>query len=196
MSDFFDSLKSLFSAGSKSNAPLVHEMLERTPAQQEAMQVWTGSKRKERIVAALRQVAEAQTGEPAGPLPLTWVESAKSNGFVLYFEPELMAEKEFQHLFDWLQQQVLAHGYSSYMSDIKQQIKGDLVETKERHYLKPSLNLPDGAKVANQLFGNITIEHTLIDNRPQHIKFIANIYSDQNYTTARHYRELIGLIVE
>lgn len=194
MGDFFDSLKGLFSSAEDKKQPALHEMLERNTAEQDAYQVWSNSVRKDRVMELLKELVHNPTIGSAPPLEIQFVESGKSNGFILYYQQQLMSNHEFQHLFDWLKERVLDHGgYSIYMSDIKRKIKGDAVETKERHYLKPKISRVD--KQIDQLFGNITIEHTLVNDKPQHIKFIANIYSDQNFTDALHYRELLKLIV-
>lgn len=199
MSDFFENIRKLFlnSGNGKDLQPDMHEPLERAASELEAYRTWKNSIRQTRLLKGLYdRVHQRAADEASVQFDLHFVESSSTNGFLLMYTPHVMSPKDLQHLFDFLKERVLAHGYSTYMSDVRRKVKNDEVETIERHYLKPRLKANKGAEPQEQLFGNITIEHTLLDDEPQHIKFIANIYTDHKFTEAGHYNDLLKLLVE
>lgn len=197
MSDFFENIRKLFLNSSKDHQPDMHEPLERSAADVEAYRTWKNSMRKTRLLMGLYdRVYHRSAAETSVQFDLHFVESSSTNGFLLMYTPHVMGAKDLQHLFDFLKERVLQQGYSTYMSDVRRRVKNDEVETIERHYLKPRLKANQPDQGIEQLFGNITIEHTLLDDEPQHLKFIANIYTDHKYTEAGHYNDLLKLLVE
>lgn len=65
--------------------------------------------------------------------------------------------------------------------------RGDLVETKEMHYLKPKNDL---TTPRDQKFGNVQIEYTRVNDEPTNIKLIANTYSDRAYQEPKDFEQL------
>ena len=196
MNGFWNQIKDLFKQAEAENAPAIHETLERTEAEQEAYHTWKHSARSQRLLGFLkRRVNSIDTPEEDLTLDMQFVESAKTNGFVLHFDKNKLGEKDFQHLFDLLRDRIIMHDYRLYMSDMRQQVRQDRVHQVQRHYLKPRLyNLASGDPI-NQQFGNITLEYLQVNDRAEHLKLIVNIYSDQKYTEARPYGDLLRMLV-
>jgi len=113
-----------------------------------------------------------------------------ANGFALSYHPSI-GEKAFNFMFDYLKDQVINAGYQLNNSSRKIYDKPNYIETKEKYYLKPPLKGLDDGSLFNQMYGNISIENILIDERPSYMKLVASIYSDRLYTKAFPFNELI-----
>ncbi len=61
------------------------------------------------------------------------------------------------------------------------------------YYLKPSLRLQNTIP-AEQIYGNITLDLEVVDNRPKQLKCTATYYSDANYKPARTSDEWFSVI--
>lgn len=193
MSDFFDRIKKLFSQAEDEQQPATHELISRTDAELEAYAQWKKSKRSQRLLEGFRARVEGRVAE--APLHLEFIDTPKSRGFVLHYEEGSMTGIEMRHLLDYFREQLLVVGYGSYMSDVKNQLKGELVQTIERHYLKPKFNHNEETGKTAQRFGNITIEYLQENNRPVNLKLLSNIYSDHKYADARPFKELMEVLV-
>ena len=85
---------------------------------------------------------------------------------------------------------MLELGYKISVADRKISEKNTCEETVEKWYLKPlTEDLETG--IANQRYGNITVEKIEIDRKPNYIKFLASIYQDRLYTKALTFEELL-----
>jgi hypothetical protein len=65
--------------------------------------------------------------------------------------------------------------------------KGEEVETKEMHYLKPKRGF---VEPIDQRYGNVQIEYTKLNDIPTRIKLIANTYPDRKYKEAESFESL------
>ena len=117
------------------------------------------------------------------------LKSQYANGFAISFS-EAFTEESFKHSFDWFKERVLELGYKISVADRKISEKNTCEETVEKWYLKPlTEDLETG--IANQRYGNITVEKIEIDRKPNYIKFLASIYQDRLYTKALTFEELL-----
>ncbi|CAN5344795.1 hypothetical protein BH09BAC1_BH09BAC1_09450 [soil metagenome] len=194
MSDLFDRIKKLFSQAEDEQQPATHELISRTEAELAAYEQWKKSKRSQRLLEGFRAKMENRDSGEA-ELSLDFIDTPRSRGFVLHYEEGLMTGLEMRHLLDYFKEQLLVVGYASYMSDVKNQLKAEVVQTIERHYLKPKFNPHETTEKTAQRFGNITIEYLQENNLPINLKFISNIYSDHKYADARPFKELMEILV-
>lgn len=112
--------------------------------------------------------------------------SQYANGFAISYNDEISV-LDFQFLFDWLSKRTGTLNYHVANSDLVVTEKNNVVESKEKYYLKPKVGMD---KIINQQFGNILIEHITINDRPSYIKYTASIYSDRNYQEPQDFAEL------
>lgn len=194
MSDFFDRIKKLFSQAEDETRPATHELIARTAAETAVYEQWKKSVRLQRILEGFRARLEGRAAD-VPELYLQFIDTPKSRGFVLHHEEGILTGNEMRHLLDYFKEQIMAIGYTSYMSDIKNQVRGDIVETIERHYLKPRFDFNEETNKMAQRFGNITIEYLQKDNQPVDLKLLSNIYSDHKYVEARPFEELMHILV-
>lgn len=87
---------------------------------------------------------------------------------------------EFEFLFDLIKERTLPLKYLPYVSDRIIYERPKFLETVQKHYLKPNYTQNTGSK-AHQLYGNILVEHILIDDKPSALKILATTYSDSKY---------------
>lgn len=193
MSEFFDRIKKLFSLAADESNPATHEVIVRTEAELEVYRQWKRSKRLPRILESFQARIEGRFSTEA-ELSLYFIDTTKSRGFVLQHEEGVLTGTEMRHLLDYFQEQILAVGYVSYMSDVKNQLKGNVVETIERHYLKPKLNIDEATGKMYQRFGNISIEYLEQNHVPVQLKLQSNIYNDRKYSDPRPFQELMELL--
>jgi hypothetical protein len=118
--------------------------------------------------------------------------SPQSNGF--FFNPHLdIPSKHFHFLLDHFRDVLLNQGYRLYTSDQKYAEKPAGIKRTDRHYLKPDYTLQESTPL-NQHYGNVLIELSLLDEKPEFLKLMANVYSDQNYQDPRPFKELVSLL--
>ena len=87
------------------------------------------------------------------------------------------------------------HKYILNLADVRSRLKGTGIEKVFKYYLKPGAKLRQGPK-AQQLYGNVSIEFILRDEKQYMLRCMANYYQDQNFHPPLPFNELIQLIVE
>ena len=186
--DILNFLKNLFQQQEQANVPVLHEQIVRTDLEKHTYESWKLDDAKDELIDFLQKALEPGSMYADAILVLN---TPKSRGFMLHFTTDFYAKTDFQHLFDYLQERVRGLGYIPYMSDVKSYARKDFVEKLERHYLKPRFSFDEEAGISNQLYGNITIEHLLYNEQPQHIKFLCNPYTDRKWSEALPFAQLI-----
>ena len=177
---------------------MVREELKRSAKDQEAYTFWLESEQKDQIIRFINDQFSESRDENENVSLFRVIHSGSTNGFMLRFLAET-DPKHFQHLFDFLKDQVKTLQYVSYTSDVRTFDRDGFVERIERHYLKPSwrkLNtkeVNDSGKM-NQLYGNITIELVFQDDIPRFIKFVSQHYSDSKFSEPKPFAELMRLV--
>jgi hypothetical protein len=122
--------------------------------------------------------------------------SPYANGLAITFEPPL-TEEVFSNLFFAFGLRMLDLGYYRVSLDRKFQEEGELVKTTEKQYFKPPVGAAvRAAQKMDQLFGNVSIEKVLIDNRPSFLKVLVTVYSDQLYHKAKPFDQFIEVLLE
>ena len=117
---------------------------------------------------------------------LVILESDYSNGIAIHYAEEY-ERAHFQYLFDYMAEQVRGLGYIKVMSRHTMEEKGDVIESKEMHYLKPKRSFIEPIE---QRYGNVQIEYVLENDQPRRIKLIANSYPDRKYKEAENFEDL------
>lgn len=186
---FIDNIiNKLFPKGKNSHKSILHEVILRKKTESLNYQRWLKSMDKfEQIGAIERSYKLAKENVDSEPTILI-MNTAYSNGFAIPYN-SMYSRDEFRFIFDYFKDQVLKMDYRLAGSDRKIREKQNNIETVEKHYLKPPLNYKD--KVTDQQYGNILIEHVSINDKPDHIKIMANIYSDRLYSEAKSFDEFM-----
>lgn len=187
MSFFDDLYQKLFHSESASK-PLVHEVIKRSLQYKRDYLNWIGSDLMNYQMSQFQEGYWLKKNKIQGGFDVHLLNTSHANGFALSYNQELSAA-EFQYFFDFLAEKIKLLPYKLSNSDIQIIEKDKSVETKEKHYLKPII--ASGDSPIDQQFGNILIEHILINDAPSYIKLIASFYSDRLYKPAAPFDDLI-----
>lgn len=188
MSFFDDIYQRIFgTASSEANGSVsVEALIKRSPTFLSEYEEWRASEQAAVFLESMWQSFYWQRkGVDKQPV-LLLLESKYSNGFSLSYKSSY-GKKDFQFLFDYLAQQVQELGYRKVVSKSAIEERGEEVELKEMHYLKPKVGF---VEPIDQAFGNIQIEYIEENGQPVRIKFRANSYPDRKYKEARSFEEL------
>lgn len=199
MKDFWKNIKQLFQSSEKSSPtqPAIHEMIERSAAEQEDYIQWKRTSSSKRLLDWLNnQHVEYIINPKHTDEAIDFLNTPSSKGFVIHFHETRYNKREIIHFFDFLKEKVLTVNYRTYMSDFRTYNRPDWVETIQRHYLKPSIYLrSNDQKKSKQLYGNITIQLLLRNDQVRNLKFSATSYKDHKFEDADDFRELIQVLI-
>ncbi|MBO3269571.1 MULTISPECIES: hypothetical protein [Hymenobacter] len=113
-------------------------------------------------------------------------------GALFFYDPSIGSN--FQHLFDFIRDRVLALGYHLSTSDRRRLPHPEYTETIEKHFLKPTPgDCPDTGR-CNQRFGNVTVDLVRINDQPGFIRFVSNPYHDTIFAPAHTFDELLDAV--
>lgn len=159
---------------------------------------WYKSQDRNIILSLILHQYDQSKDENEDQANFRFLHAGHSNGFMLR-APQGPEPVVFQHLFDYFRDRLKEINYTLYTSDKRDFVKGEQVETIERHYLKPSwrvLNAPEREGKMNQLYGNITIEFYKQNDLPTHMKFLCTHYVDHKFEEALPFESLIEFLTE
>jgi len=191
---YFDKLVSKLFSKKPAGVADVHEVLKRSPADQEAYRTWKGSEEQDALLQEIAKAYYYKKTNITSDLDVHLFNTAYANGFAITYHPKISA-KNFQHLSEYFRDKVLEMGYRLVNADRRIIDRDRYMETIEKYYLKPPLSAADLSQEViqvNQLFGNIAIEHVLIDGKPSYLKVLASIYSDRQFREAQSYDDFIS----
>lgn len=202
MSFFQDLTEKLFpkkKAEESTREPFLREELKRSSQDKVDFGFWLESEEKQQVVSFIAEQYEKSLASEENVSLFRVLQSGSSGGFILRYL-EASSALHFQHLFDYLKDQVRAQRYIIYTSDVRTYDKPNGVERIERHYLKPSWRVLNRKEVndtgkMNQLYGNITIELHKLNDQPQFLKFLCQYYSDSKFSTPMPFKELMAHVV-
>lgn len=117
-----------------------------------------------------------------------------SNGFAITYK-KAFGKRNFQYLLEFFKENILKLGYTIQLAEFQMNDKNNFVESKEKYYLKANFrNQRKNLQICNQLYGNVLLEHILVDNKPSHIKILVNYYQDSLFTKVLDFDDLVEAI--
>lgn len=119
--------------------------------------------------------------------------SAASNGFYFHGE-EPWSNKDYSFLVQYFTEKLIELGYRLNNSSREVVQQQDKLLSSESFYFKLPL-ASRNKKPIPQYWGNILLEHKLVDERTNYVKLMAHIYSDRNYETAYDFIDLENELV-
>ncbi len=173
-------------SGNGSTRVLVNEIIQRSQSFLERFQAWKTSDVCAEFLNDLWQSYFWQKKGVDKDPQILLHESTYSNGFAISYEAKY-GKSNFKYLFDYLADQVKKLDYRLVMSRHTMQEKGDVVELKEMHYLKPKRGF---VEPIDQKYGNVQIEYIEENDQPTRIKLVANSYPDRKYKEAEDFEDL------
>lgn len=195
--DIWNYLKGLFDRerDSSPGRPYVREAMTRSEDDRADLVHWKRTRARERMLTTIHEAyADYLIAPDEQTRAIDFLNTPSSKGFVWHFSDTHDNEQDFQHLFDYLRERVLALGYIAQMSDVRTYQRTHWVETVQRHYLKPRVQfVGEGSEdmKAIQRFGNISVELLLRNERIANLKLRVNSYHDHKFEAAERFPDLM-----
>lgn len=188
---YFDYVyKRLFPSGKYSSTILVNAVIKRSKSFLKNFNSWKASELCEEYLNEIWQsYFWSKNGVDKNP-QVSIFESSRSNGFAISYQPNFN-KYHFHYLFDYLADKVKKLDYKLVTSKFTMEERGDNVETREMHFLKPKNDLKTPR---DQKYGNVQIEYIRINDEPTNIKLIANTYSDRAFQEPKNFEQLAQFI--
>jgi len=185
---FFDKVYSKVFGESGNTKPLEEAgLLKRGEHFQKQYEDWKSNGRSDKVVDQIR-TSILLKGKGLDQEPrVTVLDSSSSKGFFVE-HAEFFKEHELSFLLDYFSERILEEfNYKVGNADFRMSEKDFGVLITERRYLKPKTNFESPI---DQGFGNILIEHQLINNQSKNFKLQVNIYNDRNYLEPKDFQIL------
>lgn len=198
MAGLWDYFKNLFKEAEQSSPsnPLIHKLIERSDADKEDYQHWKKTLVCRRLLDWLHdQYAISRVAPNDIDEALDFLDTPSSKGFVIHFHKTQYSKRDVTHFFDYLKEQVKQLGYRVQISDSRTYNRPNWVETVDKHYLKPRLNIQQSGQL-DQKFGNILIEILLKDEQIFNLKFRATTYHDRQFKDASNFENLMHEVLQ
>lgn len=172
---------------------LLREPIKHSSVFLEDYQKWKAAEMHKGLLAHLFENAIVKEMNPEADVNYFAYRDEQSNGFYFHSEsPWNQSDYAFfvEHLIELLKNQgyVLKHSR-------REVVEGEQLKTTEQFYLKPALK-HRLEKPYQQLFGNIIIEHRLIDNQTNLVKLMAQLYQGRAYQKPDSFEKLMDLIFQ
>jgi hypothetical protein len=173
--------------------PASHGLIERSEAERKLYAQWLQSPARQEMLCWLQEEYEYyQKNNRSRDRAIGFLRIPSVNGFVIEYDPHRWDADDFISFFDFFKERLKALGYRAHLSDIKVSHCGGIVETVQRHYLKPPRLIPqEDNEPVEQLYGNVMVNLCLHNERIVHLKFSATHYNDRCYLPARDFGLLL-----
>lgn len=129
------------------------------------------------------------------PYRIQLIDEQQRQGVILFYTPALKVQ-EFSFLFDYIKEQVVLQGYQLRTADRRKLPHKRYTQHTETYCLTPTPSDMAGTKLCNQLYGNILIDYTLINNHPGYIRLIADPYKDVHFSDPLPFPELLSRLLQ
>ena len=116
--------------------------------------------------------------------------SPYANGIAISFGHSFTAI-QFNQLFFAFGKLTLDLGYTQISLDRKTEEMEDDVKITEKQYFKPPMSNNTFSEKIDQLYGNVSIEKVSINAKPDYLKILVTVYSDQLYEEAKPFDQYI-----
>ncbi|MEQ8904702.1 hypothetical protein [Ekhidna sp.] len=188
---YFDHIYNrLFGQSPTPTKVLVNEIIKRSQSFLDKFNAWSKSDTCEDFLNDLWQSYTWRKQGLDNDPQIMLLESTYSNGFAIDYEAKY-GKSSFRYLFDYFAEEIKKLDYRLVVSRQTMKEKGDVVEMKEMHYLKPKRNW---VEPIDQKFGNVQIEYIEENDQPTRIKLLVNSYPDRKYKKADNFEDLAEYI--
>jgi hypothetical protein len=188
----FEQIRRLFGQKQSPTEGFVREALERSPRELEAYHAWSSN-----LQPVLDWLSEALVPEPPASLrdAVYRLETPSTRGLILRASCPLLHAGQGSHLFDWLGDRMKALGYYRQHADVRSWLHAEGVERVERRHFKARFRYDEAAGKSVQLYGNVTLEHKLLDGLSTEIRLVNHPYHDRAWHPAGGFEELIQALL-
>jgi hypothetical protein len=176
------------------NKPLCHK-LERSARYGVRFGAWVNSSDCKALTTAFHKAYHYKKAGMQCNYRVQLVQEENRQGVVFFHDPAI-SQQTFSYLFDHLKDQTLLLGYRLKSADKRKIVHERYTQKTEAYYLTPlPKDVPDSS-LCNQLYGNILIELTLVNNHPGFIRLIANKITDPFFSEPLPFVEFLERIMQ
>ncbi|RSK24051.1 hypothetical protein [Hymenobacter metallilatus] len=168
--------------------------LQRKPAHERVRQQWLAQAVYLNWMAPyFKAYHYEKAGLPGSRFRVQLARQEHPRGAVFLYDPSI-GPGNFQHLFDFVRDRVLALGYHLGAADQRTVQHESYQETTQKYFLKPQPNDCSSSGRCNQRFGNVTVDLVSINGQPGFLRLASNPFTDDIFTPAASFDELVDAI--
>lgn len=171
---------------------LIQEQIEHNRTFIENYDRWVRAEMQIGILSHLKQNWESRSQNNSSEVNFYLHQSNLSNGFYTRGE-DPWDTTDYSFLIHFIKEKLLTKGYVVKNKNREVIEEGGLLKTIEFFYLKPSLKYRREMPF-DQFFGNIEIQHRIVDGDTKIFKLLANVYSDRSYKKPYDFDDLMNFI--
>lgn len=175
--------------------PFLHTSIDTPLRSSDEVSVWGNSYYRSTLYARVQSMHETfDAGMPPVGQTVQFIKSNGVDGCVIYCQ-DLADIKHYDYLclLEEQKSKLDAQRYIVNVGDIKSEKKGAGIQQVYRYYLKPSMRLISDGK-NQQLYGNVTLQYVVYNDKPLHYRITANTYNDHKYHEPLPFTQLIELL--
>lgn len=189
-------LGELFPNKEKNEAPikevLVREMIQRNQIFKRDYQKWKSRDMQEGIIEHVGENRMLRIANPEANVNYYRYTHHLSNGFYFHGE-EPWTSNDYQFFIQHIIELLEAEEYHLKNATKEVVEENGQLKTVEHFYLKPKLKFRH-ERPYQQLFGNIEIEHRMLEDRTNLVKLMAHVYHDRNFLEPLSFEDLMQKI--
>lgn len=176
------------------NKPQCHK-LERSERYSARFNAWVNSTDCKELTTAFHKAYHYKKAGMHCKYRVQLVLEENRQGVIFFYDPAI-SPQAFSYLFDHLKDKALLLGYQLKSADKRKIDHERYTQKTEAYYLTPlPKDVPDSS-LCNQLYGNILIELTLVNNHPGFIRLIANKITDPFFSEPLPFVELLDCVMQ
>ncbi len=174
-----DVLAKLFTSEQSPFEPLVHEPLRRTRRDRSDFQLWKKAGVAQELSRLFSLASYLKRNGIRCSVNVHLLSSDVADAFSVSCSDSIDS-KSFQHYFDYLRERILIQGYLPHRSEREISDRVLYVETIERHTFQiPQYEDEKGR--TGQLYGNLYLELTRVNDRPSYFKLMATHHAAEGH---------------
>lgn len=176
-------IKKLFVKDKKNELKIDSGKIARSKSELEAYSAWK-EEHLEPCLNEMKRNFKLGKMDLRDDLETVWFKNKSANGFYINLESLKTDGFEPWFLLQYFSERTLSFGYRRYTADYEVREIADSIHKTERIYLKPEYIIveEESLEKVKQQFGNVLLELTF--NKGTHLKLLATIYFDRNFTEA------------
>lgn len=171
---------------------LVQEQIEHNQTYLANYKDWLDNEMHKGLITHILEMWEQRSTNNSAEVNLFLHRSNLSNGFYTRGE-DPWSTLDYSFLIHFIKEKLKTKGYVIKNSNREVIEEGGLLKTIELFYLKLGLKYRREAPF-EQFFGNIEIQHRMVDGQTRLLKLVANVYSDRSYKKPYDFEDLMNFI--
>ena len=169
---------------------LLREPIKPTEVFLKEYQEWIYNEMHHGLLSDLNEKRIRRKDESSADLNYFEVQNTTYSGFYFYGESS-WSSTDYTYLIHYFLERIKSLDYflANSVREVVEEPKE--LKTTEQFYLKPALKFRKAVPY-NQLYGNLELEHKIVDDETKMVKLMCSVYNDQNYNSAISFDELLN----